>query len=132
MTMPAQTRASVVQELTHGFWRFAALHAVVDLGCADHLKDGPLPVDELAERCGADARALHRLLRVLTGTGLFAMTGPKTYALTETGGVLCADAPDSMRPAVLAGGEPASWMAMQALPSVARTGVATPEQSYSS
>lgn len=38
---------------------------------ADRVADGPRPVQELAEDCGADADALRRVLRTLAAGGLF-------------------------------------------------------------
>jgi C-methyltransferase len=42
-----------------------------ELGIADALAEGPLPLDKLANRVGADADALKRLMRALIGRGVF-------------------------------------------------------------
>lgn len=49
-----------------------ALGTAADLGIADALAEGGRPVAELAEETGADADALHRILRALASDGVFA------------------------------------------------------------
>lgn len=119
---PPDGSTAPVWEIIRGLWRFTALHAMVELGCADELRDGPLPAGELARRCGADSAALERVLRTLAGTGLLASPAPGVYALTAAGATLRSDAPASMRPAVLCNGEEGSWYAMGALASTVRSG----------
>jgi hypothetical protein len=69
------------------------------LGVADALADGPLPIDELAARVGADADALGRLLRALIGRGIFRHRRDGRYELNPLAGTLRSDAPVSMKPA---------------------------------
>jgi hypothetical protein len=68
--------------------RYAAIRALVSVGCPEQLRDGPLSVTELASRCGADAPALGRLLRSAAQTGLLRLAGPGSYELTGTGQAL--------------------------------------------
>jgi hypothetical protein len=70
---------------------------VADLGVADELIDGPLPVHEIAERVGAEPRSLHRLLRALACRDLFAEPEPGVYGLTSMSELLRSDHPLSMR-----------------------------------
>lgn len=63
---------------------------------ADALAAGPLSIDELAGRVGADADALGRLLRALIGTGIFAQGGDGRYELNPAADVLRSDAPVSI------------------------------------
>jgi hypothetical protein len=44
---------------------------------------GPLTIDELAERCGANAEILRRVLRCVAATGLLRSAGPQRYELTD-------------------------------------------------
>lgn len=122
MSRPADG-PEIVWGLVRASWRFAALHAMIDLGCAEHLAGGPLTVTELAGRCGAHAPSLERVLRTLAGAGLVATVAPHTYALTDAGAVL--RTPTSARLAVEFTAEPACWEAMGALPEAVRTGRAT-------
>jgi hypothetical protein len=123
---PAETAAddprARIGDLLSGSWKFTALHAFVDLRCADHLRDGSLTVAELAGRCQADPAALARLMRTAAALGLVTTVRPATYALTEAGTLLRADSVDSMRPGVVVMGEPVSWEAMGALAGTVRTG----------
>lgn len=111
-----------VWDLVRSLSRFATVHTMVGLRCADHLKDGPLTVEELADRCGAKAGGLGRILRMAAALGLTRQIAPGTYELTESGMTLCEDAPNSMRPAVLVNAEVGSWMATNAVLETVRTG----------
>lgn len=51
--------------------------------------------------CKADVVALHRLLRALASIGIVAETKPGNFVLTDFGGPLRKDAPDSAWPAVV-------------------------------
>ncbi|WP_433412661.1 methyltransferase [Microtetraspora malaysiensis] len=76
-----------------------AIRAVCTLGVADHLGDGPLPVADLAQRCGAEPRALLRVLRALAGKGIFTEAEPGVFALTPLAQPLRSDHPVSLREA---------------------------------
>lgn len=85
-----------VWQTTNAIVASRALHVVAELGVADHIGDHPVPVDELAAACGADARSLDRILRLLASTGIFARSSPG-YAHTDSSRVLRSDVPGSMR-----------------------------------
>ncbi|GAA4194343.1 hypothetical protein GCM10022252_38670 [Streptosporangium oxazolinicum] len=105
-----------------GVSRFAALATMAELGCADHLRDGALTVDELALRCGANAPALGRVLRQLASMGMVATAAPGTYELTEAGATLGADTPGSLRSAVRMIAEDGFWYGMGKVQQTVRTG----------
>jgi hypothetical protein len=88
--------AEEMHELIFGAWMSQAITAVADLGVADALAGGPLPIDELATRVGANPDALRRLLRVLISRGIFAQRNDGRYGLTPLADVLRSDAPASM------------------------------------
>jgi hypothetical protein len=113
--------AEIVLGAIRGVWRFAALHAMATLGCADELRAGPLTAAELAERCGAHAPSLARVLRAVATMGLVETVGPETYALTEAGTALC-DPGSLLRLAIPFCAEEACWYALGALPETVRTG----------
>ncbi|MEV0617900.1 methyltransferase [Nonomuraea sp. NPDC050404] len=102
--------------------RFAALLTMAELGLADHLAHGPLGAGELAERCGAHAPSLRRVLRELVGMGLIRAAGADTYDLTEKGTALRSDAPGFVRSSIRMLGEEGFWHAMGNLPSTVRDG----------
>ena len=58
-----------MMEMIIATWTSQAITVAAQLGVADALAAGPLPIDELAARVDADADALGRLLRALIGRG---------------------------------------------------------------
>src|SRR5262245_54884515 len=54
-----------------------AVYVAAKLGVADQLAEGPKPVAEIANACGADAAALYRVLRALASMGVFVENGNK-------------------------------------------------------
>ncbi|WP_445163868.1 methyltransferase [Mycobacterium sp. Dal123C01] len=86
-----------VMEMVMNAWAAQAITATADLGIADALAKGPLPVDELASAVNADADAVSRLLRGLTGRGLFRLRRDGRYELTPLGDCLRSDAEVSLR-----------------------------------
>jgi hypothetical protein len=78
-----------------------ALRAVVILGVADHLADGPRDVATLAELTGSNGPFLRRLLRFLASRGIFREDEDGRFHLTPYADVLRTDAPNSMRDGVL-------------------------------
>lgn len=80
-----------------GSWVAQGVYALVRLGVPDLMADGPVSVEQLAHRTGADPRALGRLLRALALMGLFTRPARDTYGLTPTTELLRADVPGSVR-----------------------------------
>lgn len=76
-----------------------ALRMISDLGVADALTDGPLPVSELAGRTGAHPDALRRAMRVLVAQQVFEEPSLGVFALNETSQPLRSDHPLSARDA---------------------------------
>ena len=65
-----------------------ALAIVADLRVADALADGERGVAELASELGADADALHRILRALASDGFFAESEPGVFRNTPSSELL--------------------------------------------
>jgi DNA-binding transcriptional ArsR family regulator len=86
-----------VMEMVMNAWAAQAITAVADLGIADALAKGALPVDELASAVDADADAVSRLLRALATRGLFRLRRDGRYELTPLGDCLRSDAEVSLR-----------------------------------
>jgi len=63
--------AARIYSASNAFLQTQALHSAVQLGAADALADGPLPVGELAARLGAKEDCLARVLRYLAALGIF-------------------------------------------------------------
>jgi hypothetical protein len=84
---------------------FAHLVVVAtQLGVADLVASGPLPVSDLAEATGADPESLYRLLRTLASRGIFQEHDAKHFSLTPLADPLRKDAPDSVRAQALFSG----------------------------
>lgn len=86
-------------QLLTGAWAPQMLRAMVVLDLPDHLADGSLTCDELAERCGADPVRLRRLLRALCHpwNGVLQPEGAEGWALTGLGRRLTRTHPATMR-----------------------------------
>ena len=74
-------------------------------GIADHLKDGPRSVEELAEATSTSADALYRLLRALASVGIFAEGESRQFSLTPLAEPLQSDVPGSKRAMALMSGD---------------------------
>ena len=77
------------------------IHAAARLGLADLLADGPRGVEDLAAAAGAHPPSLARLVRALAALGVVAEADEGRVELTPLGATLQANAPDSVRDAVL-------------------------------
>lgn len=82
----------------HGGLRMGfMLSAVAEIGVADQLRDGPLSVDDLAERTGSNADALYRVLRAMASKGVFTEVTRRIFDLTPLAEILRSDTPNSLR-----------------------------------
>jgi O-methyltransferase domain len=113
--------SATLHQMHRAVWRFAAIRALVSIGCPQQLRGGPLPVTELARRCGADAPALARLLRTAATTGLLRTASPGTYALTAAGQALL-DGTELLR--IQWNADPEVWTALGELTETVRSGQA--------
>ncbi|QMU75162.1 hypothetical protein GXW83_04690 [Streptacidiphilus sp. PB12-B1b] len=121
-------RAALFGVLTGG-WTAQCLYALAKLGVPDLLAAGPRPVEDLAAECGADRRALRRVLNAVTAAGLFRETAPGTFALTPVTRLLCRDATRSSRPSAIMFGEEV-YQSFGAIMHTLRTGEPAFEQLY--
>jgi hypothetical protein len=98
------------------------LSVVARLGIADLLSNGPLSVEQLAERTGTVAPCLYRVLRALAGIEVFQELEPGTFALTPLAATLRSDAIVSLRGAAAMLGCDWHWRAWSGLAHSVRTG----------
>jgi len=94
-----------------GYRAMQALYVAARLGIADLLKDGARGSEELARATGADARALHRLLRALASLGVFGEDADGRFTPSELGALLRSDVPGSLRAAAIFFGDERNWHA---------------------
>jgi hypothetical protein len=88
-----------------GYWLSQAIYAAAKFGIADLLKNGPLPVEVLAQKTTTNPDALYRLLRALASAGIFAEGPPRHFSLTPLAEPLRANVPDSKRALALMSGD---------------------------
>src|ERR1700722_13415104 len=100
----ASTHQQLDQMIT-GYWVSQAIYAAAKFGIADHLKDGPKTVTELANASSTDADALYRLLRALASIGIFAEGDSRRFSLTPLAEPLRSDVPGSKRALALMSGD---------------------------
>jgi hypothetical protein len=107
--------------LTDAMVASRCLGVVVALGVADEIGDDPIPAQELAARCGADADALARMLRLMAAHGIFECAGTG-FRHTPASRLLCRDHPRSMRDVVTMMSLPVFVASFDRLEHSARTG----------
>ena len=88
--------SAVMFELVTGAFVAQAIQVAAELGIADALTEGPLPLDDLADRVGADPDALGRLMRALISRGVFRQRRDGRYDLNALANALRSDARFSM------------------------------------
>ncbi|WP_327355116.1 methyltransferase [Streptomyces sp. NBC_01304] len=93
---PSAESTQRIFEIVTNAWISRAVYAGTALGLPAHLADGPRTTAELAELTSSDPRALGRLLRALTGVGLFRTDERGRHVLTDVGQALRSDVPGSL------------------------------------
>ena len=110
---PSPTPFEQIYRLTGAFMHYRALQTAVELELADHLADGPLVVDDLANRSKAHAPSLFRMLRTLESVGMFRQVSPRVFANTLLSELLRKGVPGSqwayIRAASPGGGMYEAW-----------------------
>lgn len=121
--------AFALADLISGCVITQAIYVAARLRVADVMADGPLTVAEIAERTGADQKAMARLLRTLSGCSVFAESADGRFGLTPMADALRESAPDSMRGLAMLMGNPLAWVDWVQLPGSVTTGrPSTPQQ----
>ena len=88
-----QAAQQLVFQLGTGYILSTALYAATSLRVADHLADGPRNVSDLARATGANEDALYRVLRTLSGFGLFVENAPRQFSNNNAASLLRSGAP---------------------------------------
>lgn len=102
------SRATMLRLLS-GYWSSQALYVLAELRIADQLRDGARTAAELAPQVGADAAALHRLLRALAGAGVLHELDDGRFENTALSRTLDSEREDSLQPVASLGGHPLHW-----------------------
>lgn len=94
-----------LDQMISGYWISQAIYAAAKFSIADHLKDGPKTVGELATASSTNPDALYRLLRALASVGIFAEGESRRFSLTPLAEPLRSDVPGSKRALALMSGD---------------------------
>jgi O-methyltransferase domain len=111
----------IIWTLTTAVVASRCLHVIAALGVADEIGDEPVSTPELASRCGADADALGRMLRLVAAHGVFECDGAG-FRHTPASRLLRSDHPRSMRALAAMMGLPVFAATFDRLEHSARTG----------
>jgi O-methyltransferase domain/Dimerisation domain len=98
MNVPSAQDFSDIFNLSSGYRISQAIYTIAELKIPDLLAAGPRHCDQLARETDTHAPTLFRILRFLTGVGLFNELGPKEFELTRLGATLRTDLPSSASP----------------------------------
>lgn len=99
------SEATLLRQLIMGFRSTQLVHVTARLGLSDHLRQPQTP-QELAAKVGANPAVLYRLLRTLSGLGLFEEMPDRRFRVTAVGALLQTDVEGSLRDvAILYGSE---------------------------
>ena len=88
--------ATSLRTMATGFWASRAIYVAARLGVADLLAQGPQPIALLADKTESNPDALFRLLRALSGLGVFEIRDSGEVELGHLGHSLRSDAEGSM------------------------------------
>ncbi len=103
-------------------WSSRMIYAAAKMGIADLIGQGSRSSDDLAATVGVDSSALYRVLRALSGAGIFTELPEKQFALTPLGATLRTGVPGSMHAFVLLFGGDLYASAWLDLPSSVQSG----------
>src|SRR5262245_20979031 len=97
---PLPPHVQLFQMMT-GFAVSQAIFAVAKLNVAEHVAAGPVAVEELARKTGANPDALYRVLRALASVGVFTETTPRRFGHTPMSECLRPGVPGSQHAGAL-------------------------------
>ena len=86
-----------VLDLIFGRWRSQTLHAGTKLGVFECINKEPKLATEIAAELALDPALAYRLMRALGALGLLREDAARKFSITETGALLRADHPQSLR-----------------------------------
>lgn len=124
----SSTAAIQLLRITHGVILHQSLCAAANLGIADLLKNGGRTCSELAAVLSADEDALYRVLRLLSGEGVFLEAPMHRFENTPLSDLLRADVPGSLRPLLVFRDSPEYVLSLSGLADRIRNGLPTSGQ----
>ena len=122
MKKPEQVSPLQMYQLLRSQNLLQAIHVASALKIADRVKAGPKTIDELAAAADAKPGPLRRVLRVLTGVGIFAEDATGRISLTPAAELMLESRPGSLRDGALLVGAPFHWNVWSRLLDCVKTG----------
>jgi O-methyltransferase domain/Dimerisation domain len=116
------TAAAELLRITASAWMAQAVSVAARLRLADLVADGARTAEDLASETGSHSSSLRRLLRALTGLGLFIGDEQSRFRLGPLGTALRSDVHGSVRGLCAMRGEPWFWDAWSGLLHSVKTG----------
>ena len=117
----------VLMQLLAGAWVTQAIATAARLGLPDALASGPMTVDEIAAKAGTNRGATKRLMRMLTGIGVFAPADGGRYGLTAVSERLREETPGSLKHMFIAETDGLHWRSWEKVADAVRTGLPRPK-----
>ncbi|HEY4230586.1 MAG TPA: methyltransferase [Thermoanaerobaculia bacterium] len=117
----------ILMQLLAGAWVTQAIATAARLGIPDALASGPKTIDEIAAKAGANRGATKRLMRMLTGIGVFATQDGGRYALTPVSERLRDETPGSLKHMFIAETDGVHWRSWEKSADAVRTGLPRPK-----
>lgn len=102
--------AEMLVSMVDGFLVSRGLYVVAELNIAEALLDGPATATVLAEKLDLNADALHRLLRMLAGHGVFTYNNDGSFELNDISRLMTKSHPQTLH-GFLLHEDPARWQA---------------------
>jgi hypothetical protein len=121
LTNQSQSPTELVIDLTSQFMVSRSIQMLAEIGVADALGDTPLDAAALAAKTGTNAEALHRVMRLATTHGVFALVAEK-FSHTPASRLLRSDHPQSLRAWARMMGAEINWSAYGKFDHTLRTG----------
>jgi SAM-dependent methyltransferase len=90
-----------IRRIMYGPWIAQAVHVAARLGIADVVADGATDTEELAKRLDVKPEPLYRLMRALSGEGIFREEASRTFVMTPAAECLRTDGEDSVKDLVM-------------------------------
>lgn len=96
---------NAIMQMVTGYWTSACIYTVAKLGIPDLLQSGALGIEALAQRTGTHADYLYRVMRAVSGLGVFRELPDKIFEQTSLSLLLASHTPGSMRSMAIMLGE---------------------------
>jgi hypothetical protein len=112
----------IMMDYVTNFWVGRAIGVVTELNIPDVLQTGPKPIKELAEITKTHEQSLYRLMRSLSGHGLFKEERDKTFSLTKLGACMSENESKSVKYFILHHNSRPNWSQYGELMHCVKTG----------